>query len=795
MASLGLEIKIGAVVGPAVAALGQMHDAIKRVTGVTLRLKDEHQALGRMMREFVGAHTPQALKAMQDRYERLGQAMQRIARSQQDIHKWSTRYEALLRQRGELRSQVLDVVALGSTVGAPVKLAMDFESAMADVKKVVDFDTPEGFTRLGHDILRMTRQLPLVATELAQIAASGGQLGVKAEDIAAFTATVAKMATAFDMPTAAAGDAMAKLVNVYQIPIASIDRLGDAINELSNNSPAKASDIVATLSRVGGVAKGFGLSALQTASLANAFIALGKPPEVAGTAINGMLIKLSTVDKQSAKFKVALQSMGLSAQGLKDAIAQDAQGALLGFLQTLEKVPQDRRMGILVDMFGLEYADDVAVLAGSVKTYSDAIDLLQRKGSDGGESFGGSMQREFAARAATTANNVQLLKNGMTELGITIGSVVLPHLNAMLDTVRPVAAAVADWAKAHPGVVSAVMRTLAALAAFKVGALGVGYGLNLLRGAGMTLMLTIARAGSALAWLRAAWLLHAPLVLARLGTAATMLGRALLWLGRAAVMNPIGLAIAGMAAAAYLLYRHWEPIRGFFQRLWAAVRQVFSSAITSVGRVVLGWKPLGLFRGVFAAALRWLGVDLPQSFRSFGANLMQGLAQGIHGAAGSAVAAVGDFAQGLKTRFTSLLGIKSPSRVFMGFGGDIAQGARLGILQAAPAVQDAAQHLAAAAAGAAQAAPSALGGRVQASLQAMHAISGAAGAHAGAASASGTAAVQVQFSPTIHVGGAGGAGAGADVRQQVQQALQAGLRELEAMMRQVQADQWRRGFA
>ncbi len=82
---------------------------------------------------------------------------------------------------------------------------------------------------------------------------------------------------------------MAKLANVYQIPIDQIGKLGDAVNHLSNSSPAKASDIVNVLGRVGGVAKQFGLTELQTASLSNAFISLGKTPEVAGTAINGML--------------------------------------------------------------------------------------------------------------------------------------------------------------------------------------------------------------------------------------------------------------------------------------------------------------------------------------------------------------------------------------------------------------------------------------------------------------------------------------------------------------------------
>ncbi len=141
---------------------------------------------------------------------------------------------------------------LGASVLGLAQPAIKFESAMADVKKVVDFKTPEGFKNLSKDILNLTRTLPMSAEELASITASGGQLGIAEADLKDFTTTIAKMSVAFDMSAADSGDAMAKLANVYKIPIKEIGKLGDAINELSNSSPAKASDIVSTLGRIGG---------------------------------------------------------------------------------------------------------------------------------------------------------------------------------------------------------------------------------------------------------------------------------------------------------------------------------------------------------------------------------------------------------------------------------------------------------------------------------------------------------------------------------------------------------------
>lgn len=118
--------------------------------------------------------------------------------------------QGVLAQRANLRGQLFDAVALGAALGAPIKAAIDFESAMSDVRKVVNFDTPDGLQKLGETLKIMSREIPLSAAGLAQIAASDGQLGIAAKDLAAFTNIVAKMATAFDMSAEEAGDSMAK---------------------------------------------------------------------------------------------------------------------------------------------------------------------------------------------------------------------------------------------------------------------------------------------------------------------------------------------------------------------------------------------------------------------------------------------------------------------------------------------------------------------------------------------------------------------------------------------------------
>lgn len=60
---------------------------------------------------------------------------------------------------------------------------------------------------------------------------------------------------------------------------------------------------------------------------------------------------------------------------------------------------------------------------------------------------------------------------------------------------------------------------------------------------------------------------------------------ALLGAGKAAlafVFSPLGIAIAAIAGAAYLVYSNWDKVGPFFQSLWNTIKQAFSGAVQSL---------------------------------------------------------------------------------------------------------------------------------------------------------------------------------------------------------------------
>lgn len=795
-----LGITIGASVGGAVAGIKSVKSSLdvldKTVKGLAARqslLGETLQNPLRMSRKRVGE--------LRREYDQLGQTIAKINRKRSLVADLQQQKQAHYDRRRAIKDEFWGAAGAVAGVAFPVKLAVEFESAMADVKKVVDFDTPKQFKEMEQDILRLTRTIPMAGTELAKITASGGQLGVARKDLPKFTETIAKMSVAFDMAADQAGDSMAKLANVYQIPIDQIGKLGDAVNHLSNSSPAKAGDIINTLGRVGGVAKQFGLTEIQTTSLSNAFISLGKTPEIAGTAINGMLTKLMTADKQGAKFQQALKNMGMESKDLKKAIKENGEQALMDFLKQVGKLPKENQMGALVDLFGLEYADDVAVLVGGLETYKKSIDELKKTSKDGKPAFIGSMDKEFAARSATTANNWQIFKNSLTEIGITAGSVLLPALNQLMTTIRPIINSFADWASKNPEVVSALVHLAAGFAALKVGGLMFRFVGNEL--SGLMVSFRLAKALLGVDWLATVIRFKSGIgALARIfgvvKTAATLLGSGLMSLGRFLLMSPIGIALALLGVAAYMLYKNWDGVVGgakalwqdlsnfisgvvnsiasFFGTCWERIKAFFNSGIGNISAQIINWSPLGLFYQSFASVMSWFGVQLPSSFTQFGANIIQGLWNGLKSKIESVKTWFAQQAASLKQTFAGVMGIHSPSRVFRRFGGWMMEGLQIGLDKGASRPITSVANTA---------------GRLKSGFanhmgQMAVRISSGRAAFADARSSQSTGVMTINYNPTINAPGGN--------PQQIEAALQMGLREFEAMFRRMMEDKARRAY-
>ena len=391
--------------------------------------------------------------------------------------------------RGMMKSLGLDTSSLGARMGnlalalAPVALAagvvmgalgmasakaIAFESSMADVAKVVNFETDAELKAMSGTIMDMAGRIPMAADGIAAIVAAAAQSGVAKQDLTEFAEQAAKMGVAFDLTGDQAGKMMADWRAGMNLTLPQVYSLADAVNHLSNNMNATAPHLGEVVQRVGAVAMTAGLAETQVAALGAAFLSSGAGPEGAATALKNFtttLVKGSAMSKDQA---AAFQSLGFGATQLAKDMQSDAQGTIFKVLQAIADKPKELQTSLLTEMFGQESLGAIAPLLQNMGNLTQAFGLV----GDASQ-YAGSMQAEYDTRSKTTANALQLLSNKLTNLAISIGTIFLPAISAganflgfLADGVRMVVETpFGQWLVAVIGGISTLLVSLTALSA------------------------------------------------------------------------------------------------------------------------------------------------------------------------------------------------------------------------------------------------------------------------------------------------------------------------------------------
>ncbi|WP_284214555.1 phage tail tape measure protein [Comamonas jiangduensis] len=471
--------------------------------------------------------------------------------------------------RKQLESSGLGKISMGDLAGggafampfiAGAKAAIAFESKMADVKKVMDFDKgqeAQQFAAMNKDVLALSRQLPMAAEGIASIYAAGGQSGIARGELKAFATDAIKMGVAFDQTADESGKMMATWRTAFKMGQGDVVALADKINYLGNTGPATTKQISAIVTKIGPLGEVAGLASGQIAAMGATLAGVGVAEDVAATGMKNFMLALTAGGAATKAQSETLKALRMDAKQVAVGMQKDSEGTIMKVLQAISKVDKTKQAAVLSQLFGKESIGAIApmltnldLLAGNFKKVADA------------QAYAGSMEKEYASRAATTENNLQLLKNRTVELGIAIGSALLPAINDGVGAFGPLVSTVADFAAANPWVIK--------------GLLGAAAGFVGLR---------LAVTGGALA-------------LKLFGVAATMLAK-----------HPIAFAIQGIALLAGVLIANWSSVAPFFEACWDKIKEYAAigwemfktvAGFTPLGMIVKNWEPIvAFFKGIW----------------------------------------------------------------------------------------------------------------------------------------------------------------------------------------------------
>ncbi|MDM9557373.1 phage tail tape measure protein [Pseudomonas asiatica] len=409
-------------------------------------------------------------------------------------------------RRADLRGQMVETAALAYVASRPISQAMDMETAMADVGKVINFEDggkeamASANLKLASD--RLIASSGMTAIDLAKIEYAAGQSGIGNElkdkngniDVKAKTAAVmdftrdaAIMGSAFDIDAQTAGETMAGWRASMGLDRAQTLDLADSTNYLGNNFNAKAADIAAVVKRYGAVGKASGLTPEQSAALSAALLNPGTEKEIAGTGFKNFTSALVAGKSATKGEKEQWKELGFDPEQLAADMQQNAPDTIMRVLEAIKEQPREEQAAIATNLFGSESIGAIQPLLENLGEVRKAFAMVADKSKYATSVIGeqGSMMQEAAGVANTSRTGWNSFTARLTRLSTVVGDAMLPALNAVLVPLGGLVDMVSWAAETFPGVTGALAVAAGGLAALKVGALGlkfvgllVGQGLN-----------------------------------------------------------------------------------------------------------------------------------------------------------------------------------------------------------------------------------------------------------------------------------------------------------------------------
>lgn len=488
----------------------------------------------------------------------------------------------------------------------PIGKAMEFESAMAGVRKVVNFDTPQQFAQMGNDIEDLSMTLPMLPAEIAKIVAAAGQAGVARKELIRFASDATKMGIAFDTTAEDAGQTMATWRTAFRMSQNEVVVLADKINYLGNTGPANVQKISDVVNRIGALGEVGGLQSGQIAALGATVAGMGIQSEVSATGIKNLILRLTAGASATKRQRGVFKALGIDAVQMAEHMQKDAGGAILSVLKKLRALPKATQNAALSNLFGTESVGAIAPLLTN-------LELLEKNLNKVGDAskYAGSMEAEYASRVATSENTMALAKNTILVLAQSVGKTLVPDFKALAAQTGEVVGRWVTWIRANPELVRNIARAVVVVAGMTavLGAAALAVGTLMMPFAGLRFAVTALTGGGGFGGLvtklGVLWARFAafggrvlPMVANGVRVLLPVLG---------GVSAPILALVAAIALVGVVVWKYWGPIKAFMVGVWQGLVEALAPVAAEIRNALAPLAPVwDLISGAIAKVWGWI---------------------------------------------------------------------------------------------------------------------------------------------------------------------------------------------
>ena len=416
---------------------------------------------------------------------------------------------------------------------------------------------------------QMGADFPVSATEVAQAMDALAASGFNANQTVALMPSILTSAVASGEGLAQTSQVVTSALNIWGMAQENVGqnaaRVADVIQQAANASALGLQDFGIALQYAGAPAAALNVN-IEELSTALALIKnRGIDASTAGTSLRSLFTRLSNPPKQAAE---AIAQLGLQ--------VTDSAGNFIG----LENVISQMRSA----MQGLNDTQRIALAQAIAGTegYSALLSLVDtapeeyRRMTEEINNAAGSSARQYEIMKNTLSGSVEDMKGSLEALAINFGSVLAPSIRQAAAAIGSIADAINAMSPEQKAMLADIAMGIVGFTgfAFAVGkVVSIGGSLVTMYGNIATVLAghhirnklleySIIGIGRAFTFLRTAALTALP----RIGAAFTL------------ILSPVGLAVAGVIAAGYLLYRNWDTVKQWITGVLSALSNGFTAA-------------------------------------------------------------------------------------------------------------------------------------------------------------------------------------------------------------------------
>lgn len=312
--------------------------------------------------------------------------------------------------------------ALAGLGTASIKMGLDFEKSMAEVKTLMPDVSEKAFGKLKDDVLAFSKEMGVATEKAVPALYQAISAGVPQENVMDFMTVASKAAIGGVTELETAVDGITSVVNAYGAEVMDAQKAADLMFTGVKLGKTTFDELSASLYNVAPLAAATGVSFEEVTAALAALTAQGVPTAQASTQLRAAIQSLTAPTSRQAtlikELGLDFSAAALQQKGLSDAM-KEAIEATGGNMEQLRKL-----------LGSVEAVQAVLALGGDqAYKFDDALTQM-------GESTGAA-EKAFDTMADTASYKLNKTINELKVEMTRLGSKALPLVVGSLEKIRP----------------------------------------------------------------------------------------------------------------------------------------------------------------------------------------------------------------------------------------------------------------------------------------------------------------------------------------------------------------------